>query len=146
MLCILQNRLGRSGIRCISDLETFSGRSKYHIRSQESTILLHGLTTQQNSPVFPWDLCCLCPADIKLACTVNLHRISITQYVVIYTKRLQAVTIHLERLFRTFDLLIYNLKWQFRRKDAQRAYNPLSTFRSNQGKWFLPICIAHSKQ
>ena len=64
----------------------------------------------------------------------------------IYAKRLQAVSVHLKGLLRTFYLFKNNREGQLRRNHTQTPDHPFQAFWSDQGKGFLPVRVSHCKE
>lgn len=66
--------------------------------------------------------------ELEPGCTVDLHRITITSHIVIYTKCSQAVAIHLKCLLCLRDFHIFNLERQLRCDHAQCIHHSFQSF------------------
>ena len=84
--CMVYNRCCRSCICSIRTFNSFSCRSKNQITCQYSVWQFNGFPLLQAVPVLHFYIILFCFIDIKLTCSINLYRISITGYIVIHTK------------------------------------------------------------
>mgnify|MGYP007084597729 CR=1 FL=1 len=108
--------------------------------------IFYSLTFLQDSPELLWNCICIGAFHIEFAGTIYFHRIAIACYIVIYTERLQSVSIHLKCLLLIFDFYIFDRKRKLRRDHTQCIDNPFQPFWANQCQWFRPVCISHCKE
>ena len=98
----------RARIGTVRQLDSFSLRTKNHIRCQDAASILNHLTLLQTAPVFLRNLLITGAFYIKSALPFDLQRITITKYIMVYPERMDAVSIHLKILFTLRNLMIFD--------------------------------------
>ena len=145
MFCTLSNNRNRSGIRTIGKLNSFSLRSKHHVRCQHTISILDDLSFLQTAPEFLRNLLSAGTLHVKSALTFDFQGISIAGYIMIYPKGMNTISIHLKILLFFCYFMIFNRKWQFRCNGAQRIYHTFQSSWSDHMHRFGTICVSKSQ-
>ena len=92
-LCISQDRFCWSGICCISKPDSFSRRSKYHLRCIGNTVCFDGLPFLERIPVFQWNILLFRSLSREFPLAENLKGIAITEYIMVHFKSRNTIAI-----------------------------------------------------
>ena len=135
-----------SGIRAIGQLDPFSLRTKYHFRCQHTVSIHDDFSFLQTAPEFLWNLLSTGTLHVKSALTFDFQGIAVAGYIVIYTKGMDTISIHLKILLFFCYFMIFNRKRQFRRNGAQGIYHTLQSFRTDHVHRFCAVCVPKGQQ
>ena len=143
--CMFFHRYRRTTVRTVCDFQTFSCRSKYHIRCIHLSACLDGLTFLQWVPVFQWNLVGFCLFHREFSTTANLYGIAVTGHIMVHPKRRDLIPPNGKFFFLPLNFFANNWKWKFRSNGTKSINHPFKSFRSDQGQRFRTFCISHSQ-